>query len=189
MNERTTVVAVGPVTPEDLRVKLRELSGSVYDLSTLIAKMDAEPPAIDGEHEALEMICALVNMHDLDLHRASTIAEALGWVHFGRETIQPVRPGGNALHYLNQGDTYSTTLCQEIHPNDGTRDGFEGTTRGPVFVGCWGGWVEGEEQTHCEEENEVRCCYCGYWTPADDEYTDTTCQHCERNVSTGELPG
>jgi hypothetical protein len=94
-----------------------------------------------------------------------------GWLHatFGIESIDVA---GRALRYLNTGDTYDLTIGQEGD--------------GPLFNTSWGDWVEGAERVHCEAMGVIRCGNCGEFTPVADPWDSTICEHCERNVSTGE---
>ena len=122
------------------------------------------------------------------LHVAATILEALDWTHFGVETIEPPTPDPecNALAYINTGDTYHVTLCQEVHPDDGTANGYEQTTHGPIFISSWGSWWEGKEQEWCEKAEQHRCANCGSWTNVADGGPDATfCEQCGRNICTG----
>ncbi|MFA5186680.1 MAG: hypothetical protein WC551_09410 [Patescibacteria group bacterium] len=97
-----------------------------------------------------------------------------GWGHvtFG---IEHESVGDRELAYLNTGDTYSLTLAQEGED-------------GEVFSTSCGDWYEQAEQEYCEQEGAIRCGYCGEFTPCAEAWEETVCEHCGRNVSTGEKP-
>ncbi len=91
---------------------------------------------------------------------------------YGRGTfgIEYVSVAGCEAAYINTGDTYGTTvLCEG----------------GNCEVSTWGDWVEAVEAEHCEDEGVIRCGYCGEFTPVAEEWRDTRCECCGRNVQTG----
>lgn len=73
---------------------------------------------------------------------------------------------GRTLQYINLGDTYSQTICQE--------------TDGEPFVGSWGNWHEEVESEHCESEGLIRCGYCGEFTARTDveDWHNIECESC-----------
>ena len=87
--------------------------------------------------------------------------------------VESVSCADRSIDYVNLGDTYDTTIIQE-------GDEFS--------ISSWGGWYEETEQEHCESEGEIRCGYCGEFTPVAEDWRDTVCQHCGRYVQTGEKP-
>ncbi len=89
---------------------------------------------------------------------------------FGIETVDCA---GRSIRYINMGETYAPTIIQE---------------GGEFSICSWGSWYEGAENEHCENEGEIRCAYCGEFTPCADEWSETTCDHCGRNVANGQLP-
>lgn len=80
------------------------------------------------------------------------------------------------MHYLNMGETYATTLV--------LTDDY--TFGEDVVVTSWGDWYEVNQRHHCNETGMVQCGYCGRYTPLVGNWSDTTCLHCKRNVSTGD---
>jgi len=86
--------------------------------------------------------------------------------HFGVEGCTIADYG---MEYLNQGDTYDLTLV--LDDNDG------------LLVTSWGDWYEGAEQTHCENENVIRCGYCGEFTDCEEQWDETECSSCGNNVA------
>ena len=60
--------------------------------------------------------------------------------------VEYVSCAGREIAYVNLGETYERTICQE-------GDEF--------FISSWGGWYEDAENEHCEEEGVIRCGYCG----------------------------
>ena len=94
--------------------------------------------------------------------------------------VEYVAVAGREIAYVNMGDTYAETICQEGD--------------GPLFVSSWGDWIEQAEQAHCEEEDVIRCGYCGEFTPLCEAamaqpagnrpaWRDTVCEHCGHNVA------
>ncbi len=86
-------------------------------------------------------------------------------VHYG---IEHIGVWEKELSYLNTGETYDATICQE--------------DRGELFVGSWGDWVEGEEEKFEEETDTIRCGFCGKNTPRNHKWSDTVCDHCNNLV-------
>jgi hypothetical protein len=122
------------------------------------------------------------NRHGGGIEQAEEFIDRAGWggEHFG---IEYVSTCGRELAYLNTGDTYNTTVCQERN-----EDSF-GEYHGEVFSGSWGGWIEEVENEHTEETGEVSCGYCGEWTEADEtDWRLTVCNSCGRYVDCGEFP-
>lgn len=85
-------------------------------------------------------------------------------------------PDGSDCWYINTGDTYSATVLF----TDAT--GF--------IVSSWGDIFEENELDYCDNNKVIRCGYCGEFTPQtpeDDDWRDIVCDHCNHNISTGEL--
>jgi hypothetical protein len=80
--------------------------------------------------------------------------------------IESVNCEDRYLTYINLGDTYETTICQE--------NGQE------PFIGNWGDWMEQAEAKYEEENGVIRCGYCGEFTPVYDDFKpeDTLCDFC-----------
>lgn len=92
---------------------------------------------------------------------------------FCNDGIETIERAGRVLRYVNLGDTYAPTLCEED---------------GRIFVSSWGDWFESVEQEECEDTDSVVCGYCGDFTPIEgNSWRDTRCEHCGHNVSTGKL--
>ena len=72
------------------------------------------------------------------------------------------------LAYLNTGDTYDTTIASEL---------------GKLFITSWGDWYEDVEQGHCQENDLIRCGYCGEFTPVAENWQETICESCNNNVA------
>lgn len=88
--------------------------------------------------------------------------------------------GRGGLWYLNAGDTYDLTVA---YPDDGCD-----IDRGGDFVATsWGDDYEEFEKRMYDEEGLIRCGYCSALTPCGDEWRETRCESCGRNVSTGEV--
>ncbi|MHB9044366.1 MAG: hypothetical protein ACYC35_00350 [Pirellulales bacterium] len=105
-----------------------------------------------------------------ELSAAERLLERLGVLCFG---IESVSCADRSIDYVNMGETYTPTIVQE----------------GETFsVSSWGGWYEGAEQEHCEQEGAIRCGYCGEFTPCAEEWSETVCEHCGRYVDSGALP-
>ena len=109
-----------------------------------------------------------------DLARANEVLGGCG--------VEYVECAGREIAYVNMGDTYDRTVCAED---------------GKCWIGSWGDWYETAEQSHEEDEDVIRCGYCGEFTPlcaaamaepagARSSWSDTRCEHCGRNVSSGE---
>lgn len=116
-------------------------------------------------NSACERAALYANRHRGGLPLAETFLARAGW---GGETygIEYVSCADKELAYLNTGETYSLTLGQE--------------GSGDVFSTSWGGWYEGAEEEHCQEEGVIRCAYCGEFTPLEEgrEWHETECEHC-----------
>lgn len=118
-------------------------------------------------------------------HDSHHVADALNWAEtflrrcgedwtFGVEHVPA--PGGDdcgGLQYLNAGDSYAETL------------GYD-ETAGSFLLTSWGDWLEGAEAEYQEESGETRCGNCDEFTPCADDWRETVCEYCGRNVSTGE---
>lgn len=118
--------------------------------------------------EVAERAASYANRHGQKLERAQRFIDRAGWgsATFGMERVECA---DRALDYLNTGDTYSTTVARE--------------GRGPCFVTSWGEWYEAAEQSHCEDENVIRCGYCGEFTDMDcEDWRDVVCSHCGNRV-------
>ncbi len=87
---------------------------------------------------------------------------------------------GNEMAYINMGDTYDLTVCQEGD--------------GKLFASSWGDWHQETESEHCQETDTIRCGYCGEFTPLCDKalaqpegarhaWRETVCEHCGKNVA------
>lgn len=124
--------------------------------------------------DACNRAAEFANRHEGGLEMAECFLGRAGWLHATFGTAH-VECAGRELAFLNTGDTYSLTLAQEGD--------------GEVFSTSWGDWYENAENKHCEENDAIRCGYCSEFTPVDpEEWSDTICEHCGRNVSNGELP-
>ena len=78
--------------------------------------------------------------------------------------IEYVSSEDRELKYINLGDTYDLTVCQE---ND------------DVFICSWGDWYEETESEICVRDNVVRCGYCSEFTPVSPEgWRETVCTYC-----------
>jgi hypothetical protein len=115
-----------------------------------------------------EALLARIAATARSLHEAEKAMRADGNTY----GIEYVAVEDRELAYINVGDTYAPTIGQE--------------GGGPLFVTSWGDWLEGAEQDYCEENDCTRCGYCGEFTPLGDDWRNTRCEHCGRNVSTGE---
>jgi len=83
--------------------------------------------------------------------------------------IERITCGEIELSYVNLGDTYDQTICQE-------QDGYP-------FIGSWGGWYEATEQEQNEENETITCGYCSHRTPMNqDDWRDVVCESCENHV-------
>lgn len=101
-----------------------------------------------------------------DWEKANKILDGFG--------VEFVGVADRSLKYINLGDTYTTTICAE-ETDDGDNES--------PFIGSWGDWVEATEQEHCEENDEIRCGYCGEFTDNDDEdWHNITCRSCGHKV-------
>jgi hypothetical protein len=86
--------------------------------------------------------------------------------------IETVSMQDRELKYVNMGETYALTVCQEIQPIPCT-----------PFIGSWGEWFEAAEEDHCVEEGVIRCGYCGEFTELNKEnWHDVVCQTCGKKV-------
>jgi len=119
--------------------------------------------------QACNRAVCYANRHGRKLERAESFLQRAGWITFG---IEYVSCAERELAYVNTGDTYRCTVAKE--------------GRGGVFVTSWGDWYEGAEREHCEENDLISCGYCGEFTPVAAQWDETVCEHCGRNVSTGE---
>jgi len=86
---------------------------------------------------------------------------------FGIEGLSPqqTRIDDRSMEYLNTGNTYSLTLvCED--------DKLEVTT--------WGDWYEQAEMDYCEENDVIRCGYCGEFTDCPDgiDWHEIECDSC-----------
>jgi hypothetical protein len=122
----------------------------------------------------LELAAALATRHN-SLESAEWALSYFGALTFG---IESVDCADRAMRYVNLGDTYDQTVIAE---------------GGDYSVSSWGDWYENAENEHCEDENVLRCGYCGEFTPHCDPsnpsaWDETICEHCGRNVSSGNLP-
>jgi hypothetical protein len=99
----------------------------------------------------------------LSIARNHGIAKAAQFLDL---TIEHVGLAGRELAYINTGETYESTVCQE---GDGA-----------PFIGSWGDWYEAVEAAHCEGEGVIRCGHCGEFTPLVDpeNWRETKCESC-----------
>ena len=97
---------------------------------------------------------------------------------FGVESIAAPDDSGDGLLYLNSGDPYSGTVAVECFSH-----GWEIRRGGDAFATTWGGWYEEREQDHCKNEDVIRCGYCGEYTPVDEPWDITECEHCGNCVA------
>lgn len=146
----------------------------------------------DKLETALEFACAMANRtcyrRRLSMNErfelAEWVLEWFGWgdgffgVEYAGFVDDDIDRGG--CWYLNAGDTYDATVCY-------LDDGYDIDRGGDFFVSSWGDVYEGFENEAYEEDGEVRCGYCSAMTPCGEEYRETRCESCGRNVSTGEV--
>lgn len=87
--------------------------------------------------------------------------------------VESVNFQGRTLNYVNRGDSYLETVCEE---------------NGEFFLSSWGGWLEIAETSYCLHNAMIRCGYCGEFTPkyVGIDWREVTCQQCGHNVATGE---
>lgn len=128
--------------------------------------------------EAMERAAAYANRHGRELERAEMFLQRAGWpCTFG---VESVTVDNRALDYLNSGDTYNGTVCQEGE-------------RGLCFVSSWGDWFESAEAQYESDNDVIRCGYCGEFTPLCDKalsepegarhsWHETICESCGHNV-------
>lgn len=150
--------------------------------------------SFDGQYEsALDVACWLCNskhgrrlFSDERFELAEWVLDCLGFggSTFGVEWVSLDRDDDEspAVWYLNAGDTYDATiLCED----DGRS--FERVPGGDFFVSSWGDWYESAEVEKCQAEGVVRCGNCSAFTPMSDDvdWSDTRCESCGRNVSSG----
>jgi len=130
--------------------------------------------------QILALAVGLANRHN-KLTSAEYVMQKFGILTHG---IERVECAGKACRYVNCGDTYDQTVIR---------------AGGEYAADSWGNWLETTENEHCENENVVRCGYCGEFTPLCDKalaespgarhsWNLTICEHCGRNVSDGTLP-
>lgn len=96
------------------------------------------------------------------------------FLHFGIEYVD-IDEAEREMYYINQGDTYAETIvCED----------------GVCFVSSWGDWFETAENTYCENENKIRCAYCGEYTDfqyGKDETDSVECE-CGHYVDGSDVP-
>lgn len=84
--------------------------------------------------------------------------------------IEYVEVGGRELAYVNMGDTYDNTICQDVET-------------GWFFISSWGDWYEGAEQEHEEETDTIRCGYCSEFTNrGNGPWHEVVCSSCGHKV-------
>jgi len=93
------------------------------------------------ENTTLKLAVKAGNLED-----AKKTLESSGVLTYG---IEHVSCGDVELHYVNLGDTYSTTICQE---DDGS-----------LFISSWGAWYELTERQQ-NENNNTTCAWCSHRT-------------------------
>ena len=104
---------------------------------------------------------ALESAKENGLESANEVLDGFG--------IEHVSCADREMAYVNLGDTYNRTICQE-------GDEF--------FISSWGDWYETAEAKYCEEEDVIRCGYCGEFTPLSEgtDWHETVCESCGNNV-------
>ena len=95
-------------------------------------------------------------------------AWALAWFGVLTHGIESVSLEGRELHYCNTGETYGPTIA---------REGRE------YLATSWGDWYEAAEQEFNEENDTIRCAWCGAFTDFDGQYT--VCGNCGELASGG----
>lgn len=132
--------------------------------------------------EALERFMEYVNHSESITPREAfkLAAKVFGDEHFGVESVRlegcEDDSAAPAMEYLNQGDTYDTTLIL-------TDDYVNGDK---LLISSWGDWYEEQEQWYCKEKSVVRCGYCGRFTQFEygaDDWSSHDCEHCGKCVS------
>lgn len=82
--------------------------------------------------------------------------------------IEHVSCGDRKLKYINLGDTYDGTVCEEA---------------GKVFHCSWGSWYEQTEIEYCQRTKTIRCGYCSKFTPMNKtDWQEVICENCENLV-------
>ena len=113
------------------------------------------------EQEKLNKALIATLHHDWEL--ANEILNGFG--------IEYVSVKGQELKYINMGDTYIDTVCQEIE--------FGSKPVKPPFISNWGGWYEQAEQDYCQKTDTIRCGYCSEFTPNNKEnWYEIVCESC-----------
>lgn len=150
-----------------------ETAGLIVALIDGTTKVDTEGD--DRFPQTSAWIRQCYNMPDDTELIMSAIDELTGG--FGVEAIRHPNDSDKLIaEYVNQGDTYATTIVRDMES-------------GEYILTCYGDWLEGWEQEECEEEGLTSCGNCGCLTPIqNDEWSTTVCESCGRCVSTGELP-
>ena len=74
---------------------------------------------------------------------------------------------GDNLAYVNTGDTYDLTICEENED-------------GALFLCSWGDWMEEKQNAHTLETGEISCAYCSEQCEVIDgaEWRETICGSC-----------
>ena len=135
-------------------------------------------------------LCNLPRNKRLDIAERFELAEwVLDWYGFGGSTFGVEYAGldnagsdAPSMAHLNAGETYALTICVEWNY-------FDCEYSGDFFASSWGDWYEAAEAEKCSDDGVTRCGYCGEFTPLSDDvdWSDTRCESCGRNVSTGEV--
>lgn len=105
---------------------------------------------------------------DCSIETLERLSDALGG--YG---VRCVSVGDRELAYVNLGDTYTETLAVE---------------GGDLLITSWGAWHEQAEQEHCDNEDVIRCGYCGEFTENTLRTGDVVdwhmivCEHCGEHV-------
>jgi hypothetical protein len=129
------------------------------------------------------------NPHSHNSHAAQTalmeaakILDLDGYMTFGVEGVcipdnAYTERGSRSMSYLNAGDTYALTLIW-----DQAKEEFEITT--------YGDWYEQAEDAYEEDNDTIRCAYCGHFTPRDEdvEWHDIVCESCGHCVDGTDAP-
>lgn len=96
---------------------------------------------------------------------AEQVMKNLGMLTYG---IERLICGGTELSYVNLGEPYDQTICQED---------------GCPFIGSWGDWHEETERKQNENDGTITCGYCSHRTPMNQEdWSEVVCESCENLV-------
>ncbi len=120
-------------------------------------------------HKACQKAVDFANDNGGDINHGFSILSENGWETFGIENVS-LPEDGREIRYINTGETYTPTVCQE-----GDK----------CFVSSWGNWLEIAERKYCKENDVIRCGHCGEFTPLVDglEWYEVLCEHCDKYVN------